>query len=62
MCCQMCAAIYSDRKEEECSSSSPVDGKMYTSGNIANLHRVPNEIIKNGAIVKVRTLMKQFIL
>ena len=62
MCCQMCGSIYSDRKEEECSSSSPVDGEMYTSGNITNLNRVPNEIIKNGAIVKVRTLMKQFIL
>ena len=61
MCCQMCTSIPSYRKEE-CSSSSPVDGKMYTSGNIANLHRVPNEIIRNGAIVKVRTFMEQLIL
>ena len=29
-----------------------------TSGTIANLHRTPTEINKNGAIAKIRILLK----
>ena len=34
---------------------------MYTPGTIANLHRTPTKINKNGAIVKIRILVEQVI-
>ena len=48
--------------EEEGSSSSWEDSKMYTSGTITNSQRTPTKINKNGAIVKVRVLVEQAIL
>ena len=47
---------------EECISSSWGDSKMYTPGTIANSQRIPTKINKNGAIAKVRILLKQVIL
>ena len=44
--------IYLPPQEEECTSSSLGDSKMYTSGSIANLQRMLSEINKSGAIAK----------
>ena len=44
--------IYLSPQEEECTSSSLGDSKMYTSGSIANLQRMLSEINKSGAIAK----------
>ena len=55
-CVHLCPQV------EECISSSWGDSKMYTPGTIANSQRIPNKINKNGAIAKVRILVKQVIL
>ena len=41
-------------QEEECTSSSWGDSKMYTSGSIASSQRLANEINETGAIAKIR--------
>ena len=41
-------------QEEECTSSSWGDSKMYTPGSLANLQRMLTEIKKSGAIVKIK--------
>ena len=41
-------------QEEECTSSSWGDSKMYISGSIVNSQRMLTEINKSGAIAKVR--------
>ena len=56
MCCQLCTSVTSG---EGCTSSSSRDSKMYTSGTMANVQRMPTEISKNGTIVNVRILMEE---
>ena len=46
-------------QEEECSSSSWGDIKMYTSGSIANSKRVLAEINKSGAKTKIRIWLER---
>ena len=46
-------------QEEECTSSSWGDSKMYTSGSIANSQRMLNEINKSEAITKIRIWLKR---
>ena len=46
--------VYLFHKEEEHTSSSWGNSKMYTSGSIVNSQRMLNEINENGAIVKIR--------
>lgn len=48
--------------EEECSSSSWGDSKMYKTDTIVNSYGMPTEINKNSAITKVRRLVEQLIL
>ena len=50
-----CAARYLRLfpQEEECTSSSWGDSKMYTSGSIANSQRILTEINESGIITKV---------
>ena len=61
-----CAAecVYLCPQEEECTSSSWGHSKIYTLGTMANSQtgRVPIEIDKNGAVVKVRILLELEIL
>ena len=59
-----CAAecVHLCPQEEESTSSSWGDSKMYTSGTIANSQRTPTKINKNGVIAKVRILVEQVIL
>ena len=45
--------LYLFPQEEECTSSSWRDSKMYTSSSIANLQRMHTEIKESGTIVKV---------
>ena len=45
-------------QEEECTSSSWGDSKMYTSGSIANLQKMLTEITKSGALAKIRILVE----
>ena len=40
-------------QEEECTSSSWGDNKIYTSGSIANTERMLPEINESGAIAKI---------
>ena len=40
--------------EEECSSSSWGDNKMYTSGTLPNLQRMLTEINESGVTTKIR--------
>ena len=51
-----CAArcVHLHPKEEEYTSSSWGDSKMYTSGSIANSQRMLTEINESGAIAKIR--------
>ena len=53
-----CAArcVYLFLQEEERTSSSYGDSKMYTTGTIGNSQVIPTEINKNGAILKERVL------
>ena len=55
-----CAARYLRLfpQEEECTSSSWGDSKMYTSGSIANLQKMLTEINKSGALAKIRILVE----
>ena len=55
-CVHLCPQV------EECISSSRGDSKMYTPDTITNSQRIPTKINKNGAIAKVRILLKQVIL
>ena len=61
-----CAAecVHLCPQKEECTSSSCGDSKMYTPGTIVNLQtdRAPTKINKNGAVAKVRILVKLGIL
>ena len=41
-------------QEEECTSSSQGDSKMYTSSSSANSQRTLTEINKSGVLVKIR--------
>ena len=59
-CTAECVHLYA--QEEECTSSSWRDSKIYAPGTIANSQRTPTKINKNGAIVKVRVLVEQVIL
>ena len=49
-------------QEEESTSFSWGDSKMYTLGTIVNSQRTPTKINKNGAIAKVRIFVEQAIL
>ena len=55
-CVHLCPEV------EECISSSWGDSKMYTTGTIANSQRISTKINKNGAIAKVRILVKKMTL
>ena len=50
-----CAArcVHLSLQEEECTSSSWGDSKMYTSASIANSQRMLTEINENGTIAKI---------
>ena len=55
-----CAAecVHLCTQEEQCTSSSWGDNKMYTPGTIANSQRTPTKINKNVAIAKVNILVE----
>ena len=55
-CATICAHLFP--QEEECTSSSWGDSKMYTSGSIANLQKMLTEINKSGALAKIRILVE----
>ena len=55
-CATICAHLFP--QEEECTSSSWGDSKMYTSGSIANLQKMLTEITKSGALAKIRILVE----
>ena len=61
-----CAAecVYLFPQEEECTSSSWRQSKIYTLGTMANpqTDRTPTEIDKNGAVAKVKILLELGIL
>ena len=46
--------VHLSPQEEECTSSSWGDSKMYTSGSIANLQSMLTEIKKSGTIAKIK--------
>ena len=46
--------VHLSPEEEECTSSSWWDSKMYTSGSIANSQSMLTEINESGAIAKIR--------
>ena len=50
--------VHMSPQEEECTSSSWGDSKMYTSGSIANLQKMLTEITKSGALAKIRILVE----
>ena len=56
-----CAAwcVHQFPQEEECTSSSWRDSKMYTSSSIANSQRMLTEINESGAIAKIRIWEKK---
>ena len=56
--------VYLCPQEEECTSSSWGQSKISSPGTIANSQtdRAPTEIKRNGAVVKVRTLVELEIL
>ena len=51
-----CAArfVHPFPQEEECTSSSWGDSRMYTCGSIANSQRTLTEISKSGTIAKIK--------
>ena len=51
-CASRC--VYLFPQEEDCTSSSWWDSKMYTFGSIASSQRMPTEINESGAIAKIR--------
>ena len=51
--------VYLPSQEEECTSSSWGDSRMYTSGSKTNSQGIPNETNKNGAIAKVIILVEK---
>ena len=51
-CAARCVHLFP--QEEECTSSSWGDSKMYTSSSIANSQRMQTEINKSGTIAKKR--------
>ena len=51
-CAARCVHLFP--QEEECTSSSWGDSKMYTSSSIANSQRMQAEINKSGTIAKIR--------
>ena len=51
-CAAKCVHLFPE--EEECTSSSWGDSKMYTSGSIANSQKMLTEINDSDAIVKKR--------
>ena len=51
-CAARCVHLFP--QEEECTSSSWGDSKMYTSGSIANSQRMLTEINESSAIAKIR--------
>ena len=55
-CAARCVHLFP--QEEECTSSSWGDSKMYTSGSIANLQKMLTEITKSGALAKIRILVE----
>ena len=64
--CDECAAecVHLCPQEEECTSSSRRDSKMYATGTIANSQtdRTPTKLNKNDAAAKVRLLVEVGIL
>ena len=46
--------VHLSAQEEQCTSSSCGDSKMYIFGSIANSQRMLTEINESGAIVKIR--------
>ena len=55
-CASRC--VHMSPREEECTSSSRGDSKMYTSGSIASSQRMLTEINESGAIAKIRISVK----
>ena len=51
-CASRCVHLFP--QEEDCTSSSWWDSKMYTFGSIASSQRMPTEINESGAIAKIR--------
>ena len=51
-CAARCVHLFP--QEEECTSSSWGDSKMYTSSSIANSQRVQTEINESGTTTKIR--------
>ena len=51
-CATICAHLFP--QEEECTSSSWGDSKMYTSGSIANSQRMLDVVNESDAIAKIR--------
>ena len=51
-CAARCVHLFP--QEEECTSSSWGDSKMYTSSSIANSQRMQTEINESGTIAKIR--------
>ena len=49
-------------QKEECIFSFWGDSKLYTSGPVETSHKTPTKLNKNGAVAKVRILVKQVIL
>ena len=49
-------------RQEECTSSSREDSKMYRPGTITNSRRMPPKTKKTVLIAKVRILVEQVIL
>ena len=55
-CAARCVHLFP--QEEECTSSSWGDSKMYTSGSIANSQRILTEINESGATAKIKILVE----
>ena len=55
-CTARCVHLFP--QQEECTSSSWGDSKMYKSGSIANLQKMLAEINKGGALAKIRILVE----
>ena len=55
-CAAICVHLFPQEEEceEECTSSSWGDSKMYTSSSIANSQRMQTEINESGTIAKIR--------
>ena len=55
-CTTRCVHLFP--QEEECTSSSWGDSKMYKSDSITNSQRMLTEVNESGAVAKIRVLVK----